>query len=146
MIPAASGSHLRCLKCAKTYGKIFYWPKKEWNSVVFQVFPCTTQIAPFWPKLLIALFMKKPWYPCPFEILEEALIAYHFFNLFITRCHLLLLCSLIERYAYHCGWAQYEDLARTPDLRLKYLHTCSQKLRRCQKWKCVEMHPNAPTF
>jgi hypothetical protein len=39
-----------------------------------QVFPCTTQIALFWPKLLPALFLKKPWYPCPFEILEETLI------------------------------------------------------------------------
>jgi hypothetical protein len=40
---------------------------------IFQVFPCTTQIALFGPKLLPALFLKKPWYPCPFEILEEAL-------------------------------------------------------------------------
>jgi hypothetical protein len=31
------------------------------------------QIALFWPKLLPAFFLKKPWYPCPFEILEEAL-------------------------------------------------------------------------
>jgi hypothetical protein len=31
------------------------------------------QIALFWLKLLPALFLKKPWYPCPFEILEEAL-------------------------------------------------------------------------
>jgi hypothetical protein len=43
------------------------------NSVIFQVFPCTTQIALFLPKLLPALFLKKPRYPCPFEILEEAL-------------------------------------------------------------------------
>jgi hypothetical protein len=27
---------------------------------VFQVFPCTTQIALFWPKLLPALSLKKP--------------------------------------------------------------------------------------
>jgi hypothetical protein len=40
---------------------------------IFQVFPCTTQIALFWRKLLPALFLKKPWYPCPIEILEEAL-------------------------------------------------------------------------
>jgi hypothetical protein len=38
-----------------------------------QVFPCTMQIALFGPKLLPALFLKKPWYPCPFEIVEEAL-------------------------------------------------------------------------
>jgi hypothetical protein len=37
---------------------------------VFQVFPCTTQIAIFWPKLLPALFLKQP---CPLEILAEAL-------------------------------------------------------------------------
>jgi hypothetical protein len=40
---------------------------------IFQVFPCTPQIALLWPKLLPALFLKKPRYPCPFEILEEAL-------------------------------------------------------------------------
>jgi hypothetical protein len=33
------------------------------------------QIALFWPKLLPALFLKKPWYPCPFEILEETLYS-----------------------------------------------------------------------
>jgi hypothetical protein len=26
MIPAPSGSHLKCLKCVKTYGKTSYWP------------------------------------------------------------------------------------------------------------------------
>jgi hypothetical protein len=26
------------------------------------------------PKLLPALFLEKPWYPCPFEILAEALL------------------------------------------------------------------------
>jgi hypothetical protein len=41
---------------------------------IFQVFPCMMQIALFWPKLLPALFLK-PRYPCPFEILEEALPA-----------------------------------------------------------------------
>jgi hypothetical protein len=30
------------------------------------------------PKLLPALFLKKPRYPCPFEILEETLIGEHF--------------------------------------------------------------------
>jgi hypothetical protein len=30
-------------------------------------------LALFWPKLLPALFLKKPWYPCPFEILAETL-------------------------------------------------------------------------
>jgi hypothetical protein len=39
----------------------------------FKFFLCTMQIALFWPKLLPALFLKKIWYPCPFEILEEAL-------------------------------------------------------------------------
>jgi hypothetical protein len=28
-----------------------------------------------WPKLLPAIFLKKPGYPCPFEILEEALLC-----------------------------------------------------------------------
>jgi hypothetical protein len=52
-------------------GKHFIDPK---SSEILSIFPCTTQIALFWPKLLPALFLKKPRYPCPFEILEEALI------------------------------------------------------------------------
>jgi hypothetical protein len=65
MIPAPSGSHLM--------GKHFIDPKSSEILSIFQVFPCTTQIALFWPKLLPAPFLKKPWYPCAFEILEEAL-------------------------------------------------------------------------
>jgi hypothetical protein len=56
--------------------KHFIDPKSSEILSIFQVFPCTTQIALFWPKPLPALFLKKPWYPCPFEILEEALIWY----------------------------------------------------------------------
>jgi hypothetical protein len=33
-----------------------FWPK----LLPALVFPCTTQIALFWPKLLPALFLKKP--------------------------------------------------------------------------------------
>jgi hypothetical protein len=54
-------------------GTIFIDPK---SSEILSVFPCTTQIALFWPKLLTALFLKKPSYPCPFEILVEALCMY----------------------------------------------------------------------
>jgi hypothetical protein len=54
-------------------GKHFIDPKSSEILSIFQVFPCTTQIALFWPKLLPALFLKKPRYPCPFEILAEAL-------------------------------------------------------------------------
>jgi hypothetical protein len=36
-------------------GKNFIDPK---SSEIFQVFPCMTQIALFWPKLLPALFIK----------------------------------------------------------------------------------------
>jgi hypothetical protein len=54
-------------------GKHFIDPKSSEIQSVFQVFLCTTQIALFWPKLLPSLFLKNPWYPCPFEILEEAL-------------------------------------------------------------------------
>jgi hypothetical protein len=57
-------------------GKHFIDPKSSEILSIFQVFPCTTQIALFWPKLLPALFLKKPWYPCPFEILAEALSLY----------------------------------------------------------------------
>jgi hypothetical protein len=53
-------------------GKHFIDQKRRDILSIFQVFPCTTQIALFWPKLLPALFLKKPWYPCTFEILEEA--------------------------------------------------------------------------
>jgi hypothetical protein len=44
-------------------GKHFIDPKRSEILSDFQVFPCTTQIARFWPKLL---------HPCPFEILAEA--------------------------------------------------------------------------
>jgi hypothetical protein len=54
-------------------GKYFIDPKRSEILSIFKVFPCTTQIALFWPKLLPALFLKKPGYPCPFEILAEAL-------------------------------------------------------------------------
>jgi hypothetical protein len=77
MIPAPSGSHLKCLKnVLKLMGKHFIDPKSSEILSIFQGFPCTTQIALFWPKLLLALFLKKPWYPCSFEILEEALNAH----------------------------------------------------------------------
>jgi hypothetical protein len=57
----------------KLRGYVFIDPKSSEILSIFQVFPCTTQIALFWPKLLPALFLKQPWYPCPFEILEETL-------------------------------------------------------------------------
>jgi hypothetical protein len=57
----------------KLKGKDFIDPKGSEILSVFQVFPCTIQIALFWPKLLPALFLKKPSYPCPFETLAEAL-------------------------------------------------------------------------
>jgi hypothetical protein len=53
--------------------KHFIDPKRSEIFLIFKRFPCTTQIAVFWPKLLPALFLKKSWYPCPFEILAEAL-------------------------------------------------------------------------
>jgi hypothetical protein len=59
----------------KLMGKHFIDPKSSEILSIFQVFPCTTQIALFWPKLLPALFLK-PRYPCPFEILAEALGVY----------------------------------------------------------------------
>jgi hypothetical protein len=46
--------------------------KKEWNSVHFSSYSLYDANCPFWPKLLPALVLKKPWYPCPFEILAEA--------------------------------------------------------------------------
>jgi hypothetical protein len=61
------------LNVLRLMGKHFIYPKSSKILSVFQVFPCTTQITFFWPKLLPALFLKKPWYPCPFEILAEAL-------------------------------------------------------------------------
>jgi hypothetical protein len=55
--------------------KHFIDPKR---TEIRSVFPGTTQIALFWPKLLPALFLKKPRYPCPFEILAEALRVYSY--------------------------------------------------------------------
>jgi hypothetical protein len=68
-------------------GKHFIDPKRSEILSVFQVFPCTTQIALFWPKLLPALFFKKTWYPCPFEILAEALdfTSIYFHGMEITK-------------------------------------------------------------
>jgi hypothetical protein len=41
-------------------GKHFIDPKSSEILSIFEVFPCTTQIALFWQKLLPALFFKKP--------------------------------------------------------------------------------------
>jgi hypothetical protein len=54
----------------KIMAKHFIDPKR---SEILSVFPCMSQIALFWPKLLPALFLKKTRYPGPFEILAEAL-------------------------------------------------------------------------
>jgi hypothetical protein len=47
------------LNVLKLMGKHFIDPKSSAILSIFQVFPCTTQIALFWPKLLPALFLKK---------------------------------------------------------------------------------------
>jgi hypothetical protein len=60
-------------------GKQFIDPKMSEIQSIFQVFPCTTQTALFWPKLLPALLLMKPLYPCPFDILAEALQLVFFF-------------------------------------------------------------------
>jgi hypothetical protein len=73
MIPAPSGSHQKCLKCVKTYGKHFIDPKSSEFCPFFKFFLVQRKLPFFWPKLLPALFLKKPRYPCPFEILEETL-------------------------------------------------------------------------
>jgi hypothetical protein len=44
----------------KHMGKNFIDPKSSEIPSIFQVFPCTTQVALFWPKLLPALLLKKP--------------------------------------------------------------------------------------
>jgi hypothetical protein len=41
-------------------GKHFIDPKSSEILSIFLVVPFTTQIALFWPKLLPALFLKKP--------------------------------------------------------------------------------------
>jgi hypothetical protein len=41
-------------------GKHFIDPKSSEILSIFQVFPCMMQIVIFWPKLLPALFLKKP--------------------------------------------------------------------------------------
>jgi hypothetical protein len=48
------------LNVLKLVGKHFIDPKSSEILSIFQVFPCTTQIALFGPKLLPALFLKKP--------------------------------------------------------------------------------------
>jgi hypothetical protein len=57
-------------------GKHLIDPKSSEILSIFQDFPWRKLPFFFWPKLLPALFLtclKKPWYPCPFEILAEAL-------------------------------------------------------------------------
>jgi hypothetical protein len=44
----------------KLKGKHFIHPKMSEILSVIQDFPCMTQIALFWPKLLPALLLKKP--------------------------------------------------------------------------------------
>jgi hypothetical protein len=41
-------------------GKHFIDPKSSEILSILKVFPCMTQIALFWPKLLPAIFLKKP--------------------------------------------------------------------------------------
>jgi hypothetical protein len=59
MIPAPSVSHLKCLKCVKTYEKNILLKCKQKNKSELSKNP-----------------FKKPWYPCPFEILAEALSVF----------------------------------------------------------------------
>jgi hypothetical protein len=51
---------LKCLNMLKLMGKHFIDPKSSEILSIFQVFLCMMQIALFWPKLLPALFLKKP--------------------------------------------------------------------------------------
>jgi hypothetical protein len=67
------GKHFIGPKSSEILSIFQVFPCTTQIALIFQVFPCTTQIALFWPKLLPALFLKKPGYPCPFEILEETL-------------------------------------------------------------------------
>jgi hypothetical protein len=54
-------------------GKHFIDPKSSDFCPFFKFFFVRRKLPFFWPKLLPALFLKKPRYPCPFEILEETL-------------------------------------------------------------------------
>jgi hypothetical protein len=49
-------------------GKHFIDPKSSEILSIFRKLPFFGQNCP--------LFLKKPWYPCPFEILEETLYIY----------------------------------------------------------------------
>jgi hypothetical protein len=95
MIPAPLGSHLKCLKCAKTYGKHFIDPKSSEFCPFFKFFLVQRKLPFFLLKLLPAPFpYKKPRYPCPFEIVEETLLC-DFLHWFIEKCLLDNLVSLI---------------------------------------------------
>jgi hypothetical protein len=86
MIPAPSGSHLRCLKCVKTYGKHFIDPK---SSEFCPFDPKSSEFCPFFKFFLVRrklpFFCQNCSLPClpfslrsldnPFEILEETLIS-----------------------------------------------------------------------
>jgi hypothetical protein len=51
--------------------KHFIDPKSSEFCPFFKFFLVQHKLPFFWPKLLPALFLKKPRYPCPFEILVE---------------------------------------------------------------------------
>jgi hypothetical protein len=59
-------------------GKHFIDPKSSEFYQFFKFFLVRRKL-PFFlaKKLLPALFLKKPRYPCPFEILEETLVEIH---------------------------------------------------------------------
>jgi hypothetical protein len=54
-------------------GKHFIDHKSSEFCKFFKFFLVRRKLHFFGPKLLPALFLKKPWNPCPFEILEETL-------------------------------------------------------------------------
>jgi hypothetical protein len=56
-------------------GKHFIDPKSSEICQFFKFFIVRRKLTFFGPRRLPALYLKKPWYPCPFEILEETLMG-----------------------------------------------------------------------
>jgi hypothetical protein len=124
MIPAPSGSHLRCLKCVKTYGKHFIDPKSSEFCPFFKFFLVRRKL----PKLLLAHFLKKPRYPCPFEILEETLYLI---------CLLTLRATFILSYTLH---------ALIRQINTKYVQNLPKSCTVCVLKEFISVEMKSPTL
>jgi hypothetical protein len=80
-------------------GKHFIDPKSSEILLIFQVFPCTTQIALIWPKLLPALFLRSLDIPALLKSWQK-----HYLSIVNDNCKLLTFLhqSVLKRLISNC--------------------------------------------